>query len=125
VFSPDGLTLAAGSTDGSVILWNIATGKYQRKWEAHRGAVSRLVFASDGKTLATGGAQDHLVKLWDADHTHPTAVFNDHTEGIASLLFSPDDHLLISRDKTDLRLRYAPLFTEIEDRERTETHPAP
>jgi WD40 repeat protein len=124
VFAPDGLTLASGSQDGSVILWNVATGRFQRKFEAHRGGVSRLAFASDNRTLATAGMQDHLVKLWDGDRTRPTAVFTDQAENLASLLFSLDDRRLISRDSSEIHIRYAPLFAEIVQREQADTPPA-
>jgi RNA polymerase sigma factor (sigma-70 family) len=80
-FSADGKHLASGATDGTVRLWDIATGKAQRIWRGHevRAAtrllrtnkigVTALDIAPDGSKVVSagsiaGGAQRVLV--WDA-----------------------------------------------------------
>jgi WD40 repeat protein len=64
VFSPDGLLLAAGSRDGSVLIWDVHAAETLATLPAHQGAVMTLAFSPDGHTLATGG-NDQLCKLWD------------------------------------------------------------
>jgi WD40 repeat protein len=63
-FSPDGTTLAIGGFNGSLSLWERATGKQLHSLEGHSGIVFRVAFSSDGTTLASlSGACD--VRLWD------------------------------------------------------------
>ncbi len=62
--SPDGKTLAA-IVGHRIGLWEIATGKEHPTPAGASGAVSHLTVASDGRTVATAGA-DGLIRLWDA-----------------------------------------------------------
>jgi WD40 repeat protein len=63
-FSPDGKTLAAGSGDGTVQLWDRATHRQIATLISPTGTVTSVAFSRDGKTLAAGRA-DHTVRLWD------------------------------------------------------------
>jgi len=63
-FAPDGLTLASGSDDKSVRLWQVASGKLLQTFEGHLGKVYAVTFAPNGKYLVAAGAAGRL-QFWD------------------------------------------------------------
>jgi WD40 repeat protein len=69
-FSPDGKTMATGSADHTVILWNVTSPDLPEPLTTltnHKVVVRSVAFSPDGKTMATGSA-DHTVILWRLDH---------------------------------------------------------
>src|ERR1700722_17436902 len=64
-FSPDGRTLASGSYDGTIKLWNVKTGKQQATLKGDSFRVNSVAYSPDGKRLASAGSGDQAIKLWE------------------------------------------------------------
>jgi eukaryotic-like serine/threonine-protein kinase len=62
-FSPDGRRLASGDEEGTIKLWNTATGQELRTAREHLGPVHSLAFTPHGRNLVSGG-NDRTVRIW-------------------------------------------------------------
>jgi WD40 repeat protein len=62
-FSPDGKTLARGSSSGEVCLWEVETGKERGWFNGHRQSV-QATYSRDGRFLVTG-SDDTTALVWD------------------------------------------------------------
>jgi tetratricopeptide (TPR) repeat protein len=93
-FSPDGRTLASGSHDKTVRLWDVETGKERATLSGHTDHVNSVSFSPDGLTLVSAG--DLFIHLWDVETGKERATLSGpkHYDSIAS--FSPDDRTLAS-----------------------------
>jgi WD40 repeat protein/DNA-binding SARP family transcriptional activator len=63
-FSRDGARLATGSEDGSIIVWDVATGSPVEELRGHTKAVRALAFGLHDHTLYSA-AEDQTLLVWD------------------------------------------------------------
>jgi WD40 repeat protein len=91
-FSTDGRELATGEGDGTVRLWNVATGSPVAVLRGHQAEVSCVRYSPDGQRIASA-SQDHTVRLWDAKTQTEVALF-PHGSNVYGLAFSPDSSRL-------------------------------
>ena len=63
-FSSDDTVLVTGMREGSVELWNLATGDKLKTLKGHTAIVEAVVFSPDGKKLVSTG-KDGTILLWD------------------------------------------------------------
>jgi WD40 repeat protein/serine/threonine protein kinase len=65
-FTPDGKTLASGSRDRTIKLWDAHTGQERATLTGHTEHLEDLAFAADSNLLASV-TSDGTIKLWRAD----------------------------------------------------------
>ncbi len=111
-FSADGSILAAGLSDGTVLVWNVKTRQQLHEIKAADEGVevSKLAFSPAGKILATatGTPPSHVdssyhTRLWDLTTWSPIGPPLPGTRG-RSVTFSPDGKFLATADSYSLRL---------------------
>jgi WD40 repeat protein len=113
VFSPDNRTLLSGSDDRSIRVWNLQTGKEERKY-TFPTEIHQIRLSPDGKTLAvipqvktrgegfTTWIPSRTIQILDVESGRelrnlimPKAnLGNDFEGGFASMAFSPDGKVL-------------------------------
>src|SRR5262249_3511263 len=102
--APDGTWLATGSDDGTVRLWDAATGRLRGTLTGHASGVRAVAIAPDGTWLATG-SDDGTVRLGDGATGQERATLTGHTDPFAgrvrtypmcAVAIGPDSNWLIA-----------------------------
>jgi WD40 repeat protein len=103
VWSPDGTRLASCSKDGTIRLWDPATGRQVGEpLTGHTGWVRLVVWSPDGTRLASW-SNDGTIRLWDpATGRQVGEPLTGHTDWVRAVVWSPDGTQLAScsDDKT-------------------------
>jgi RNA polymerase sigma factor (sigma-70 family) len=94
--APDGRSLAASSQDGTVRLWDVATGRELRRFPwRDRSSVSvaelrSVALSPDGKVLATGISPEGVVRLWNPATGKQLRQLESPYPWLGRVAFSPD-----------------------------------
>ncbi|CAD8215197.1 unnamed protein product [Paramecium octaurelia] len=90
-----GTTLASGSWDKSIRLWDVKTGQQKAKFNGHSHYVNSICYSPDGTTLASGSV-DNSIRLWDVKTGQQKAKLDGHSNTVNTICYSPDGTTLAS-----------------------------
>ncbi|MGA6152774.1 WD40 repeat domain-containing protein [Stenotrophomonas sp. NPDC087984] len=98
---PGRRTIATGSHDDKVRLWDAKTGRQRATFsDSYQAEVGHLAFSPDGKTLAAPAGQG--LSLWNVATRKPRAILLTGGKGpestVRDVAFSPDGRLIAGND---------------------------
>ncbi len=102
-FTLDGKTLASGSSDKTVRLWDVMTGESKQILTGHLHGIYSVAFSPDGKTIAGGSTGERdgeqifgaQIKMWDTATGKPKHTLTAQGQ-VNSLAISSDGNILSS-----------------------------
>lgn len=112
--SPDRRFALAGNQAGVLRLWDLGKAAEVRRFEGHTSWINRVAFSSDGTLAVSGGgckvygeadrggagrgyvSEDCTVRVWEVATGEELARFDDHTEPVVAVAFSPDNTRVLS-----------------------------
>lgn len=107
-FSPDGTRVLTTSEDHTARLFDLVA-RPQKVQSArlvlrgHEASLQSATFSPDGKRIATV-SDDWTARLWDAATGEQQSELQGHTDDVLAAVFSPDGTLLVTADKSTVRL---------------------
>jgi WD40 repeat protein len=88
-FSDDGRRIAAASTSGTILIWDVATRRLLARGRVPRTKQVAVSFSPDGKLLASG-EDEGTIRLWSVEPLREIAILGRHGARVKAVAFSPD-----------------------------------
>ncbi|MBD2363286.1 serine/threonine protein kinase [Anabaena minutissima FACHB-250] len=101
--SADATTLASGSSDNTIKLWNLDRSEVIHTLKGHSDFVWSVVFSPDGAILASGG-RDKTIRLWNIQQGKQIATLEEASLPVTSLAISSDGKILASGQGSTIKL---------------------
>lgn len=93
--SPDGNLLAAGTVEGLVKVWDVASGAEVSSVKGHSKPVTDVEFSPSGDTIASASL-DQTVVLANPRTGDTLGVLEGHTAGVNAIAFDPEGRRIAS-----------------------------
>ena len=101
--TPDGQTLISASSDNTIGIWNLKTGKLQKTLTGHTYLLNCLATSADGKIIASGGF-DKTIRIWNLDTGELMQTISRNSVGIDALAISPDGQTLAAGSSRHIKI---------------------
>jgi WD40 repeat protein/serine/threonine protein kinase len=106
IFSPDGSRIVTAGADGTIRLWNSATGAPVRVLTSQRSAEQWRYYtvAMSSHFVAAIDTMGRAAHIWDVDTGTQIAELNNDASGIALLAFSSDGKWIATSGRDEVRV---------------------
>ncbi|KAF9237075.1 WD40-repeat-containing domain protein [Melanogaster broomeanus] len=103
-FSPNGVQVATGTTDGEIITWDASSCQYLvEPWRGHERTVYSVAYSSDSQIILSA-SDDRTVRCWDSSNgLQKWRTFQGHTDSAvltAAFLRKTTEVVSVSKDGT-------------------------
>jgi hypothetical protein len=93
--SPDGRFIVSGSSDRTVKVWELESGRLLRSLEGHTDGVWAVAVSPDGRFIVSG-SEDRTVKVWELESGRLLRSLEGHTDWVRAVAVSPDGRFIVS-----------------------------
>jgi len=94
-FSSNGEHVVSGSSDKTIKVWNVATGRLEQTLNGHTNWVLSVAFNNDG-TKVVSGSSDNTIKVWNVATGETEQTLNGHNATVYSVAFNDDGTKVVS-----------------------------
>ena len=102
--TPDGHCAVSASSDRTLRLWDLESGKALRTFEGHTGSVRAAAVTPDGRR-AVSASDDRTLRVWDLESGKTLHTLKGHTDTVRAVAVTPDGRHAVSASLDDtLRL---------------------
>ncbi len=94
-FSPDGDYAVSGSTDGSLVLWNLEAGEIHQELEGHFLPIASVAYSPSGDYVVSGSWDTSLI-MWETETGESLRRFNGHSGAVNTVDVAPNGEQMLS-----------------------------
>jgi WD40 repeat protein len=87
--------VSSGGGDGTVRVWDLASGRPERTLEGHTGPVQAVAVTADSQRMVSGG-NDNTVRVWDLASGRLERTLEGHTLGVMAVAVIADGQRIVS-----------------------------
>ncbi|HYT43166.1 MAG TPA: TIR domain-containing protein, partial [Methylomirabilota bacterium] len=98
--SPDGQAVVSASSDGTIKVWELSTGRLVRTLKGYTDAVRSLAISPDGQAVVSASS-DGTIKVWELSTGELLHTLKGHTGAVRSLAISPDGQTVVTASSDD------------------------
>jgi WD40 repeat protein len=93
--TPDGRRVISASSDGTLKVWGMDTGRVLATLDGHADGVLACAVTPDGRRLISASV-DRTLKIWDLDAGRVLATLDGHRNWVRACAVTPDGRRVIS-----------------------------
>jgi WD40 repeat protein len=101
--TPDGTRAVSASSDKTLKVWDLESGRALRTLEGHSDGVRGVAVTPDGKR-AVSASGDNTLKVWDLESGRVLRTLEGHSDGVRGVAVTPDGKRAVSASDNKLKV---------------------